>query len=298
MLNNIRTAVVQFEPKSFKEKQYNAEFIIDKIKSLGDEKDLIVFPELSLNNFFEIGPDSKKEYWNHAETINNSKEIAEITGLAKKKNVHIVIGASEKSERIGDLYNSAILITPEESRFIYRKIHLPGNEKFYFTAGNEISVFDTKLGKIGLCICYDLFFPEIARILAIKGAEIIICICSVWKGGSKGGIGSGDNKLAISKDIMFDLLPVIHASSNQTFFIEANGCGKLFAGKDLGYWERMGKSKIVDPFGNVLAKAGDSTEVIEAELKYDDLLAQRTGFNFFMDRIPWKYKDISENRVH
>lgn len=291
MLDRVKVSIVQFEPANFREKKKNFNIIIGNIEKYGKDRDLIVFPELSLNNFFELGNNNKEEYYKQSESL-NSVYIKEIIKLAQKNNLSIVFGISEKSDKVGYLYNSALLITPEGQLNVQRKIHLPGQEKFFYIPGREIKIFNTKLGKIGLCICYDIFFPELIRILALRGAEIIIGLCSVWKGGNKGGIGSGSSQLAKSKEQLFDLVPTAHAMSNQVFFLKANACGKWYGGEEIGYWERIGKSKIIDPFGQILAEAKSQACVIHAELEKEVLLKNRAGYNFFIDRRPEMYKDI------
>jgi len=136
-----------------------------------------------------------------------------------------------------------------------------------------------------------MFFPETSRTLALKGAEIIINISSVWK---KGGAG-GHEKLAQSKSKQFDLIPVVQAMCNQVYFINANGCGKWYGGEKYGVSERMGCSKIVDPLGNVIAQANSKPDVIQAKLTEEKLLFHRSGWNFFMDRSPSAYKIITNN---
>jgi len=291
MLDKVKATIVQFEPANFMEKKKNFNTIVENVEKYGKDRDLIVFPELSLNNFFELGSNNKEEYYKQAESL-NSVYIKEISQLAQKNNLSIVFGVTEKAKQVGYLYNSALLATPEGQLHVQRKIHLPGQEKFFYIPGREINVFNTKLGKIGLCICYDIFFPELIRALTLRGAEIIIGLCSVWKGGNKGGIGSGSSQLAKSKELLFDIVPTAHAMSNQVFFLKANACGKWFGGEELGYWERIGKSRIIDPFGDILAEADSQASVIHAELKKETLLSNRAGYNFFMDRRPEMYQDL------
>lgn len=289
MQKEINVSVVQFEPEPFREKDKNLQFHLKKIEELSANNDLIVFPELSLTNFFEFGENTRLDYWKASEIV-EGKFIQEIISHVKTKGIYVVCGFSEKSNLKGYIYNSALLIYPDGSHRVYRKVHLPGPEKLFFTPGETIDVFGSDLGKIGLSICYDMFFPEVSRILALKGAEIIINIGSVWKGGSKGGIGAGDERVAKSKVRKFNLIPVVQAMCNQVYFISANGCGKWYGGEEYGVWERIGCSKIVDPLGNIIAQAGSEPEVIRALLTEEQLLLHRTSYSFFMDRSPNAYK--------
>ncbi len=155
----------------------------NKIKKFIDQaadqcNDLVIFPELSLTGYdcadeFAAGCSMHRQL---AETVPGptSEEIAQI---AKKKNIYVIFSLPEK-DAAGNLYISAPVIGPEGLLGVYRKVHLmisPATEDKCFKPGNSLPVFETRFGKIGVQICYDFWgFPECSRILALKGAEIII----------------------------------------------------------------------------------------------------------------------------
>ena len=291
MKDEIRTSLVQFSPQPMRDKGENCDFIEEKINELSSEnQELIVFPEMSLTNFFEHGDGGRLAYWKYGAITLEDPLIDRIVSLSKKKGVYVVFGFAERSNIVGVIYNSAMLTGPGGPIGITRKIHLPGFEKLYFSSGNEIPVFTTALGKIGLSICYDSWFPEYVRVLAIKGAEIIITPASIWMGGSKGGIGR-----EILKREFWDSVPLVKAVENQAFILACNGGGTHWMGDELGTWERMGMSKIVSPFGELLASTPENDEsVLSAVLKHEDLEASRSVYTFLADRAPAAYAELSK----
>ena len=106
--------------------------------------------------------------------------IKELQTICKSSNIACVFGFPRKEK--SRIFNSACFIDKNgEIVGLYDKTHLFGDEKLYFFAGNELKVFDTSFGKIGLLICYDIEFPETARVLALNGAEMIVCISANMK---------------------------------------------------------------------------------------------------------------------
>ena len=136
--------------------------------------DLLVFPELHLTGYT-----MQDEVYNLAEPIPGPSETR-VEKVAKEHGVHIVFGMPEESEVKGVIHNTAVLVGPKGLVGTYRKIHLPTHtvfeERRYYRPGKQVPVFETPLGKIGLTICYDLYFPELTRLQALAGAELIVCI--------------------------------------------------------------------------------------------------------------------------
>jgi predicted amidohydrolase len=136
--------------------------------------DLLIFPELHLTGYT-----MQDEVYNLAEPIPGPSE-KRVEKIAKEHGVHIVFGMPEESQVKGVIHNTAVLVGPKGLVGRYRKIHLPTHtvfeERRYYRPGQEAPVFDTPLGKIGLTICYDLYFPELTRLQTLAGAELIVCI--------------------------------------------------------------------------------------------------------------------------
>src|SRR3989337_4511836 len=137
---------------------------------------LIIFPELALTGYV-----CRDLVYELAEPIPKGPSIRQITSLAEQENVHIVLGMIEQSTKANAvLHNTAVLVGPEGFIGKYQKMHLPTHsvfeEKRYFRPGYQTPVFETAIGNIGMIICYDIYFPEVTRLLSLKGANIIVCI--------------------------------------------------------------------------------------------------------------------------
>jgi len=161
----MKITVVQTSPRFLKVDE-NRKALAHQLGKLNG--DLIVFPELCTSGYnFK----SKMEVRRCSENVPGGKTSRMLSSFAKKKNCAIVLGLPEVQK--GHYFNSAVFVTPSSLR-VYRKTHLFWNEKKYFSPGTSgFRVFTWKGVRIGLMICFDWFFPEAARTLAIKGADII-----------------------------------------------------------------------------------------------------------------------------
>ncbi|MGE5604803.1 MAG: carbon-nitrogen hydrolase family protein [Bacteroidota bacterium] len=218
------------------------------VKAAKEKAKLIIFPELALSGyacgdrFFEI-----------AEPVPgpSTNRLAE---AARRNDIYIIWGMPEKGLD-GVLYNSAVLVGPEGYVGTWRKHTLPGHatdltgpgafpDRRFFRAGAESPIFDTGIGKIGIMVCYDTFFPEIARLLTLKGADLLVAI-------------SGSP--SFEKDI-FEPIVKVRAMENTAWVAYCNLAGKE---GDISYW---GGSFVVGP-GNVKSKVPG--EPIVAKAPYD-----------------------------
>jgi predicted amidohydrolase len=162
----MKIAVLQFNPV-FGQIEANLTRVEDYI--LKEIFDLIVLPELFITGYLFT---SQKEVKSLAEKIPEGFTTRELSRIARKKDAFIVAGLAEREGE--NFYNSAILVGPEGFIGQYRKVHLFNEEKFWFTPGNlEFPVFDIGIARLGIMICFDWIFPEVTRILALKGAELI-----------------------------------------------------------------------------------------------------------------------------
>lgn len=129
---------------------------------------LVLFPELSLTGYI-----TSKEVYELAETL-EGPSIRGFRGICKENEIYSAFSFIEKNEK-EEVYISCALIDDQGDIVgVYRKTHQFDQETTYFEKGNEIPVFTTKFGKIGIMICFDLEFPEVARTLKKKGAELIL----------------------------------------------------------------------------------------------------------------------------
>jgi len=287
----VNVTVVQMNMGGLKDKKNNIRCIIDNIKKYGKDADLIVFPELAVQGYVcEYNYDFKNRYWDSAETVPGpTTEI--IIKAAREENCYVAFGIAERSSVTMLMYNSIVLVAPDGYIGTSRKMHLAMLEKNYFLPGEESSVFTTKLGKVGMMICYDLFFPETSRILTLKGAEIIIHISASMGGGDKGGVGLPEDKKRF-----FSTAQIVRALENQVHFIYGDGVGNHYMGTQLGTWKPMGLSKIINNFGEILAQAKYGEEdVISAEITNNKLLEGRSIYPLLIDRHPLNYSRICSN---
>ena len=180
MKSTISLALIQFEsilgdPKANRRK---AEAMIREAAENGAE--LICLPEMYTTgyNLDIIGP----QITQLAENI-DGPTVTDLQQLAKELKIHIVapLALNLEDDPEARPFNSAVFIGDEGQILgVYSKCHLFETERMYFQAGQELPVYDTKFGKIGIMICFDAGFPEVARILQMKGAELIVCP-SAWR---------------------------------------------------------------------------------------------------------------------
>ena len=146
-----------------------------------------------------------------------------------------------------------------------------------------------------MIICYELFFPEPARMVAVKGAEICVFIGFVavrdakeTAEGKGGGVGIGEEK-----QYLFNTAPRIRALENQVCFVACTAGGKHDMGGSTGLWQRAGHSKIINNFGDILAESQlDSEDLVIGTLKAADLRLGRAAYPMLKDRRPWMYGSL------
>jgi len=227
--------------------------------------------------------EQKTKWYKLVERIPDGPTVKLMQKLAKKYSMVMVIPIYEE-EITGVYYNSAAVIDAD-GKYLgkYRKTHIPHCdpgfwEKFYFKPGNlGYPVFRTAYGTIGVYICYDRHFPEGARILGLKGAEILFNPSATVAGLS---------------EYLWELEQPAHAVANGYFVGAINRVG-FEAPWNIG--EFYGKSYFCNPRGKIIAQASrDKDEVIVADLNLDEILEVRNVWQFFRDRRPEMYKEITE----
>jgi len=230
--------------------------------------DFICFPEV-----FLIGLVGEKisEY---AQEI-PGEQTAKFSSLAKENRIHIIMGSIVEKEG-SNFYNTSVLIDDSgEILGKYRKINLWNGEKLRRKPGDRTFVFDTKYGKIGIEICWDLAFPEVSKEMALNGARIIFCP-SLWSREDKYTlIKSEEVRRKVPKfdteSNFTDACVPARAMENEVVFVYVNGCGKdEFAGSPVNL---LGNSQIAIPFyGRVASLIGKEGLLInEVDLDLLDL---------------------------
>lgn len=284
MKEEIVVKICQFDVRSAVDRkearEENLELICDRI-STSKENELIVFPELSISGYIrEFDPEFRAQFWEKgSDTFPDGETFQLLNEAVNRSGCYAIVGFCENSGIKYECFDSAAFLGPKGVIGRTRKTHLPINEKHYFIPGKVGQVFNTPLGKIGMMICYDMSFPETARILAIRGAEIIVCI-SDW-GGSH------------NQPIQWEVLPVTRAVENECHFVCCNRTGSWYIGPTRGNVDFIGKSKIVSAFGKVLAQGDENPGIISAVLTSADLRKGAQFLPVFRDRMPSLYADLT-----
>ncbi len=236
--------------------------------------DLICFPELAFYHWF---PSLIDPYYLSFATPIISPLINDFQNIAKEKQVVLLLPFFEKDIASGVYYNSATIIDKNgEIKGLYRKVHIPlipnWEEKYYFKPGNlGFPVIDTSIGKIGIQLGWDVFFPEAARILTLKGADIIVSpTCS-----------------ALSSQSRWLKVLTTSALINTVFICRINRVGKQ------GELEFYGGSFSVFPDGTLVSEpAGESESVVLWDINFNETSEARRVFPFLRDRREKEYTDI------
>src|SRR4030066_2402073 len=176
MPKEINVALAQISCK-VGDKESNLKTMERRISQAKEKRtNLIIFPELALTGYV-----CKDLVYELAEPVPNGPSIRQIAKTAKRQNVHVIYGMIESSAKAeAVIHNTAVLVGPKGFIGKYQKMHLPTHsvfeEKRYFRPGYQTPVFETEIGKLGIIICYVVYFPEVARMLSLKGAKLIVCI--------------------------------------------------------------------------------------------------------------------------
>lgn len=243
-----RVAIVQM--KSSTDKQENLRISLDFVREGARRKArLICFPEFQMA--FSSAKQSSKQLTNVAESANGNF-IVKLCSAARSCKIDIVATIYEKSEALSDkrVYDTAVLINSKGNIIsLYRKVHLYDalgfKESRKLMAGNSIEQpSSTSTGTIGLMICYDIRFPEISRILAVQGAEILVAP-SAWIQG-------------VMKEEHWVTLLKARSIENGLYMVAPDQVGNIFSGR----------SMVIDPFGSVILDMGnrEGMEVVDIDI--------------------------------
>jgi len=268
-------AGVQINP-ILMDKEGNLSLIIQQLQLAASEQArLVVFPECALTGYcFE----SLEEAIPYAETI-PGPSTNRLIEACQKLNVHLVLGMLEKDDE--QCYNAAVLLGPQGLIGKYRKIHLPflGVDRFVNPGNLGFQVHETPLGRIGLNICYDGRFPESARILALRGADIVLLPTNWPKGAEE----------------FAEFLVNARGIENHLFSIAVNRVGK-----ERGF-QFIGRSRVASPEGKTLVSASENQEeIIYAEIdplksrnKQIIRIPGKLEINCIKDRRPQYYDNLT-----
>jgi predicted amidohydrolase len=273
MREQIKLALAQISSKRENKKENLRKIEAFTIKAKEQAADLVIFPELVLTGYV-----MRDQIYELAETI-PGPAAEKIEEVAKKTGVHVIFGMPELSEKTkATIFNTSVLIGPKGFIGKYRKMYLPTHsvfeEKRYFRSGYQIASFNTTLGNIGLCICYDIFFPEICRLTRLKGAKLIVCISA---------------SPAIRRSY-FEILTAARALENTAFLAYVNLVG-LEDG--LQFW---GGSRLMSPTGDILAKTKyDEEDLVICEVDYSDIRPAETFIPTLRDLRPELFDELKKH---
>lgn len=252
----MRVACAQLDV-AFGQPVVNAEDAIQTLRDLADKGvDLVVFPEAYLTGYCVESTATALEI----AIEETHPAIQSIEAVARELGIMAVVGFAEV--RAGKVFNSAAIILPDRTA-IYRKTHLPelGLDKFV-GAGDSLEVYDTPKGRIGVAICFDLRIPEVCRVLALKGTDLIV-LPTNWPDGAV---------------FAPTHIAPVRAAENRVFVAT---CNRVGTENGFGF---IGLSGIFAPSGEALVRALEMPEIIIADL---DLSQAQTKRNIM---VPGKYE--------
>ncbi len=285
MANTVKVGIIQCStPKTTGSVEEIRKAMVEKHLTLIQEaadKGVQILGLQEVFNFPYFCATEDKHWYAAAEVVPGGPTINEISAAAKKHNMVIIAPVYEK-EITGVYYNTAAVIDADGTYLgKYRKVHIPQGssfcEKSYFRPGNlGFPVFKTKYATIGVYICYDRHFPEGARALALKGAEIIFNPSATVKSTSQ---------------YMWKIEQPGHACANGVFFATINRHGWE---EPWRHGEFYGTSYIVDPKGVIISEGSeDQDEVVIADCDLNVVEEVRHNYQFFRDRRPDAYGDLT-----
>lgn len=261
-------------------------------EAAGQGAQIVLLPELFERPYF--CQERRYDYLDFALPVSENPAVARMQAVAKELSVVIPVSFYERDGNTQ--YNSVAMIDADGSLLgVYRKTHIPDDhfyqEKFYFTPGNTgFRVFETRYGKVGVGICWDQWFPEAARAMALLGADIILYPTA---------IGSEPILLTDSQPHWRRTMQG-HAAANVIPVVAANRVGEERVtpcaenGGQASALAFYGSSFLTDETGEIVAGADRESEcVLQARYDFDRIRQERRNWNVFRDRRPECYGDLT-----
>ncbi|MBO4617901.1 MAG: N-carbamoylputrescine amidase [Lachnospiraceae bacterium] len=291
-MRKVKVSAIQMNcTRDVKENIEHADKLVRKAAAKG--ANVILLPELFERQYF--CQERVYEYYEFAKPTEENDAVIHFKAVAAELGAVIIVSFYERAEYV--LYNSCAVIDADGAVLgVYRKTHIPDDhfyqEKFYFTPGNTgFKVWDTRFGKIGVGICWDQWFPETARSLAVNGAELIFYPTAIGSEPILDSDSAGHWRRTMQGHAAANLMPVIAANRYGLESVEpseANGGQK----SSLIFY---GSSFIADGTGDVVESAGrEGDTVLVHEFDLDELLEARLSWGIFRDRRPDCYGDITK----
>ncbi len=256
---------------------------IDKMREAATQgAEILLLQELFNTPYFCQSVDDT--YFDWAEPI-PGPITDQLTDLAR--DLEVVIVAPFFERRAAGIYHNSLVVIDADGTLMgtYRKKHIPDDpsfhEKYYFTPGeDDYQVYDTKYASIGPLICWDQWYPEAARITALKGAELLVYPTAI------GTLPEENEKQGREFLEAWQTIQRSHGIANGCFVASINRVGKE---GEVNFW---GHSFVAGPFGQMLAEAGSDEDILLSEIDLSKIEKQRQVWPFFRDRRIDTYKPI------
>jgi predicted amidohydrolase len=241
--------------------------------------DLVVFPEISLQGYpSEVKRDARRlpEVYASAERVPDGPRVRRLLDAAAARGLYVVFGVTEAGDRAGVVYNTAVLGGPKGYLGRFRKCHVTLGEQIVYRTGTDWPVFPTRFGKLGILICYDLHWPEAARELMLRGADVLVAP-KAWPGG----------EMYDAHQLLFES---VRALENSRWLVSANYAGTL------GGAAYPGDSRIIDPLGRVVATTGSepglAIATVDLGAGFEDAASVYNGSRQVRDRQSATYRAL------
>lgn len=285
-MRQVKVAALQFScSKDIQENINKAEKMVREAADNG--ANIILLPELFERQYF--CQEKRYDYYDYALPLEKNPAVNRFKEVAKELGVVIPVSFYERD--IDRLFNTVAMIDADGSVLgIYRKTHIPDDhfyqEKFYFTPGDTgFKVFDTRFGCIGVGICWDQWFPETARCMAVQGAEMLLYPTAIGSEPILDVDSSGHWRRVMQGHAAANLMPVVAANRIGVETVEP--C-KENAGQSSSL-DFYGCSFIADATGDIIASAKQEETILYGEFDLDVLKEERLSWGLFRDRRPETY---------
>ena len=285
-MRKVKVAALQFScSKDVQENINKAEKMVRE--AADNDANIILLPELFERQYF--CQEKRYDYYDYALPLEENPAVNRFKEVAKELGVVIPVSFYEKD--IDRLFNTVAMIDADGSVLgIYRKTHIPDDhfyqEKFYFTPGDTgFKVFDTRFGRIGVGICWDQWFPETARCMAVQGAELLLYPTAIGSEPILDVDSSGHWRRVMQGHAAANLMPVVAANRIGVETVEP--C-KENAGQSSSL-DFYGCSFIADATGDIIASAKQEETILYGEFDLDALKEDRLSWGLFRDRRPETY---------
>lgn len=290
-MRQVKVAALQFScSKDVQENINKAEKMVREAADNG--ANIILLPELFERQYF--CQEKRYDYYDYALPLEKNPAVNRFKEVAKELGVVIPVSFYERD--IDRLFNTVAMIDADGSVLgIYRKTHIPDDhfyqEKFYFTPGDTgFKVFDTRFGCIGVGICWDQWFPETARCMAVQGAEMLLYPTAIGSEPILDVDSSGHWRRVMQGHAAANLMPVVAANRIGVETVEP--C-KDNAGQSSSL-DFYGCSFIADATGDIIASAKQEETILYGEFDLDALKEDRLSWGLFRDRRPETYVVMSK----